>query len=74
MQPAFGGVADIHAGAFANRFKTLEDLDRFGAVAVRNLLVCHTERAVAYRPLASATTSTMVATRPVEVKRDAGFL
>ena len=34
MQPALGGVTDVHAGAFANRLETFENLDRIGAVTV----------------------------------------
>ena len=44
MQAALGGVADIHAGAFANRLETFENLDGLGAIAVRSLFVCHRKR------------------------------
>ena len=49
MQPALGGVADVHPGAFANRFETFENLDGLGAIAVRRLFICHRkERAMDY--------------------------
>ena len=38
MQAALGGVADVHSGAFANRFESFENLDGLGAIAVRRLL------------------------------------
>ena len=49
MQPALGGVADVHAGPFANRFETFEYLDGLGAIAVGRLFICHRkERAMDY--------------------------
>src|SRR5271163_3274002 len=49
MQPAFGGVADVHPGPFANRFETFEYLDGLGAIAVGRLFICHRkERAMDY--------------------------
>src|SRR4029078_7517160 len=33
------GVADIHARPLANRIKALQDLDRFGAIAIWQMLV-----------------------------------
>jgi hypothetical protein len=34
VKPSRPGGADVHAGAFANRFEALEDGDVLGAVAV----------------------------------------
>src|SRR5271170_5510482 len=44
MQAALGGVADVHPGAFANCFESLENLDGLGAIAVRRLFICHRKR------------------------------
>src|SRR5580704_17066497 len=49
MQPALGGVADVHAGPFADRFESLKYLDGLGAIAVGRLFICHRkERAMDY--------------------------
>jgi hypothetical protein len=44
MKSALGGVADIHAGAFADRLETFENPDRLGAVTVGTLFVWHRKR------------------------------
>ncbi len=56
MQSTLGGVADIHPGALANRLETLENLDRFGPVAVRNFFVCHVEEWLVSSPPCPLTT------------------
>src|SRR5260221_3724233 len=47
VEPTLGAVADVHAWAFANRLKTLENLDGLSAVTVGTLFVCHRERQTA---------------------------
>jgi len=37
------GIADIHAGAFADRVEALEHLDRIGAIVVGIGVFCHSE-------------------------------
>src|ERR1700730_4551344 len=47
METALGGVADVHAGALANRLETLENPDGLSAVTVGTLFVCHRKRQTA---------------------------
>ena len=70
MQAPLGGVADVHPGAFANRFESFENLDGLGAIAVRRLFICHRKgRAMDYLS-ASPPPAKIVFVRGTKVKED----
>ena len=72
MQAPLGGIADVHSGAFANRFESLENLDGLSAVAVRRLFICHRKERAMHHLSASPPPVRIVFVYGNKVKEKAG--
>ena len=73
MQSPLGGVADVHSGAFTNRFESLENLDGLGAIAVRRLFICHRKESAMNYLSASAPPLRIVFVYGKKVKEQMGI-